>query len=63
MTNYIHVVTISTKGALVSELARAFTSVEDANAFIEDCKKNEPRTMFEYGIKRIELDGDPLTGY
>jgi len=61
MRNYIHVVTIATTEYV--DIARAFTDLDDANAFIEDCKKHEPSTRFTYEIQQLELDGDPLTGY
>ena len=48
-------------------IARVFTKKEDAELFVEDCKKGEnPLAIcqkWQYKILRAELDGNPLTGF
>ena len=65
MRKYAHVVIIHCSD--YADIARAFTREEDADAFIEDCKKQEglyPNgKYYTYETKHIELDGNPLDGY
>ena len=48
-------------------IARVFTKKEDAELFVEDCKRNEnpygDNYKWQYKILRAELDGNPLTGF
>ena len=48
-------------------ITRVFTKKEDAELFVEDCKKGEnPLAIcqkWQYKILRAELDGNPLTGF
>jgi len=48
-------------------ITRVFTKKEDAELFVEDCKKGENQYgdgyKWQCKILRAELDGNPLTGF
>ena len=48
-------------------VTRVFTKKEDAELFIEDCKRNEnlfgDNYKWQYKILRAELDGNPMSGF
>jgi len=66
---WCHIVTIQNLSNVEAQetITRVFAKKEDAELFVEDCKKGEnplaARQNWKYKILRAELDGDPLTGF
>jgi hypothetical protein len=60
--SYVYAVTITKqidRDYEETEVVRVFTKRPDAETFIATCEEVDDREWWDYGIHKIELDGDP----